>query len=209
MASLIGLDDNIPADDEQSFDLLPAGDYVGQIIESDVTSTASGGTMLKLTWELINDGYRGRRVWQNINLRNASSKAQEIGQKEYTALKTACGVHNTPSDSAVFHGKPVGLELKIEKSSNPRYPDDKNAVKRLFNAMDFGTRKSTTKAAPAAPAGPAVTPAWAKPAAPAAQEQAQDPAQAAQAPTQAPAPQPPPAAAPAAAAAPPWMKKAA
>jgi len=207
MASLIGLDDNLPPEDHQSFDILPAGDYVGQVIESDVAPTNSGGTMLKLTWELINEGFRGRRVWQNINLRNNSPKAQEIGQKEYANLKKACGITASPSDTSVFHGKPVGLELKIEKSSNPRYPDDKNVVKHLFNAMDFGSRKSVEKAV-SAPAGQAATPAWAKPAA-----AAQEPAQAAQAPAAAPAPAQAPAAAPApapaAAATPPWMKKAA
>jgi hypothetical protein len=194
MASLQGLiDDGVPpAGERDSFDLLPAGEYVGQIIESDTAPTSSGtGVYIKLTWELLNDGYKGRRVWQNINVRNESVKAQQIGQAEFAALKLHTGVNSL--ETTAYHNRPVGLTVGIEKSKNSRYPDDKNQVKGFFPAQEFvpGGRKQA-----AAPAAAAAAPAWSRPAAPAAAAPAAPAQQAA-----------PPA--PAQAATPPWMKKAA
>lgn len=192
MASLQGLiDDGVEYEERDTFDVLPAGEYVGQIIESDTVQTSAGtGVYIKLTWELMNDGYKGRRVWQNINVRNDSPKAQQIGQKEFAGLKKFTGVNSM--ETTAYHGRPVGLKLKIEKSKNPKYPDDKSVVDSFFSANDFvpGGRHPTAaqETAPAAPA-------WAKPAA-AQASTAQPPAQAQSAP-------------PLAAQAPPWMKKAA
>jgi pyruvate/2-oxoglutarate dehydrogenase complex dihydrolipoamide acyltransferase (E2) component len=206
MASLIGLiDEGVEPATDGVFELLPAGEYVGQIIEFETKPTASGaGTYIKLTWELLNDGCKGRRVWQNINVRNENQKAQEIGQGEFAAIMKHTGL-SARDDSSAYLNRPVGLVLKIEKSKNPRYPDDRNAVDKFFNANDFvvGGRKPK----PAAAAAPTATPAWAKPAS----ERQPEPAQAQAQPTEpAPAAQAP--ATPAAnapAATPPWMKKAA
>lgn len=203
MASLQGLiDEGVEAPDRESFGILPAGEYVGQIIESDTVPTSSNtGVYIKLTWELLNDGFKGRRVWQNINVRNDSPKAQKIGQEEFAALKKFSGVNSL--ETTAYHNRPVGLSIKIEKSKNPAYPDDRNAVGHFFAAQDFvaGGRKPAAAVA-AAPTAPA----WAKPAAaPAAQVSDSTPPAAAPAPAHAPAPAP----APAAAATPPWMKKAA
>lgn len=173
--------------------LMPAGDYVGQIIESDVRqNNAQNGQVMELTWELLNDGYKGRRVWQFINVQHTGSpKAHEIGQIELANLKEACGipVGQRVNDSLMLHSKPVGLQLKVEISKDPKYKD-KNVVATVFFADDFGSEKRGPGVAAGAPApyqAPANAPA------------------AANAPAPAPAPA---AAAPAAAAVtPPWLKK--
>lgn len=179
--------------------LMPEGDYVGQIIDSDVIDNkAQNGKVLKLKWELLNDGYKGRQVHQNINIQHTgSTEAHRIGQKEFANLKDVIGipVGQKVGDTLMLHNKPAGLRLKVElgsqKPNSAEFYKDKNQVASFFNANDFGSEARGPGVAAGAPApyqAPANAPAAANAPAPAPRAAA-------------------PAPAPAAAVTPPWLKK--
>jgi len=188
MASMQGYDQGAQPEERKKFDIMPRGDYVGQIVESEIKPNRSGtGQVMHLTWELLNEGFKGRKVWQYINVQHGSSpEAHRIGQVELANLKAALGFHGTVPDTLVLHSKACGLELEVEIGEGKYAGKDKNIVAGFFPAMTFGNRAATgpgvAAQAPAQVAAPAPAPVaptmvWTVP----------PPAPAAQAPIQAPA----------------------
>ena len=132
MASLgTTFDPNEVPQDERSFEPLPVGDYNCQITESEIIETRTGGEMLKLTLEVIDGPFANRKVWDNLNIRNANATAQSIAHRALADLCAACG-SGPISDSDELHFKPFVATLKIEpeRTVGDRTYDARNAVKR-------------------------------------------------------------------------------
>ena len=56
---------------QASFDPIPAGKYICQIVESEIKSTKAGtGQQLVLTWEVLDGEFKGRKVWDRLNISN-------------------------------------------------------------------------------------------------------------------------------------------
>jgi hypothetical protein len=99
----------------QSFDPLPAGDYLVYIKDSDMKPTAAGnGYYLELTLEVLDGPHTGRLIWDRLNLDNPNQKAVEIAQRTLSAICHAVGVLNV-SDSAELHDKPLVAKVVIEE----------------------------------------------------------------------------------------------
>ena len=50
-----------------SWDVLPVGEYVAQIVEASIQQPKSGdGYYLALTWKIVEGEFEGRQVWQRI-----------------------------------------------------------------------------------------------------------------------------------------------
>lgn len=123
---------------DRDFDVFPAGTYASQIVESEVVKTKSGtGTLLKLTWELLDGPYANRKGWQNINIQNQSQQAQEIGQRQLAQICEAAGV-GAIDDSETLHYKPVMVRWGIEKGEGEY--SDKNVVKKVTPLNGAATR---------------------------------------------------------------------
>ncbi len=143
MASMNGYDQGASPEARKDFELMPEGDYVGQITESEIKPNSKGtGQLLKLTWELLNAGFKDRRVWQQINVQHTNPQAQQIGQIEFANLKAGLGITGTVADTLMLHNKPCGLKLKIEKGEG-QYKD-KNVVFDFFPAQQFGQAAGST-----------------------------------------------------------------
>lgn len=185
--------------------IIPAGDYNVQIVKSEIKPTANGQShYLQLELEVLDGEYKGRKLWDILNLWNDNETAARIAQQSLSAIGHAVGVLDI-RDSEQLHNKPMLASVKVEKG-NAQYPDDKNRVK------GYGAYKGAAGLVPSAPA-PAFAPqvpaapvaAPVAPAAPppfAAPAPAQAPAFAAPAPAPVAPAAPPPFAAPAAPAAP-------
>lgn len=118
MANL-GNFDATQIDPTQSYDPLPAGEYRAIIVESEVGETkkkregqAQEGTILKLTWEVIEGEFEGRRIFDNINLANDNQQAVEIGQRQLSGICHATGRLQV-SDSEQLHNIPCILKVKV------------------------------------------------------------------------------------------------
>ena len=141
-----------PATQEgNSWDVLPAGEYVAQVVEASIQQPNSGdGYYLALTWKIIEGAYEGRQVWQRITYQHSSEQAQTIGRKTLKDLCVATEVAEQVDDAEVFLFKPVRIRLGIERDKQGVYPD-KNRISRI---MSLETKPVETEQ-PARPAAPA------------------------------------------------------
>lgn len=97
---------------QTAFDPVPAGNYVAVITDSDLKPTRSGGRAMKLTFRIVEGQYNNRLIWANLNIENSSAQAQEIAQKQLSALCHAVGVINL-TDTLQLHDRPVRIRVKV------------------------------------------------------------------------------------------------
>jgi hypothetical protein len=143
MASLNGYynEDDKPS---EGFDVLPAGDYLAAIVDSELKRTKSGtGEYLKLVWEIMEGDYKDRKLFENLNLQNPSPKAQEIARGQFSAIRRATGVEK-PNDSAELHNIPVILKVGLKK-------DDTGTMQNVIKKYSNRNGETATKPASATP----------------------------------------------------------
>ena len=115
-----------------SWDLLPVGEYVAQVVEASIEKPNSGdGYYLALTWKIVEGDYEGRQVWQRITCLHSSEQAQTIGRKTLKDLCVATGVAEQVDNAEVFLFKPVRIRLGIERDKQGVYAD-KNRISRIL-----------------------------------------------------------------------------
>lgn len=157
---------------ENNFDLLPAGWYTAQVTQSDVVALKSGnGHAIKLTFDVLSEGYRGRKVWAQLNVRHTNPKAEQIAQQQLRELCDSIGLVRM-NDTIELHSKPVQIRVKIRKDDTGQY-EDQNEVAGFKAASGVAAAPAIPAGVPArvaAPAGAAApaagsTPPWAKKAA--------------------------------------------
>lgn len=98
---------------------IPAGDYRAVICKSGWKKTKDGGgEYMEFVFEVVAGEQKGARVWVRLNLRNKSTVAKEIAQKELSAICHAVG-NMRPQQSQELHSIPmvigVGLEERKDK----------------------------------------------------------------------------------------------
>lgn len=172
----INFDTNNAPKRENNFELLPAGWYTAQVTESDIVPLKSGmGQALKLTFEVLQDGYRGRKVWARLNIQHRGSpEAERIANEQLRELCEAVGIVRM-TDTVELHNKPMQVKVKVRKSDDPQY-EDQNEV-NAFKAAGGGqpqvgsmpqraaapaANAPVANAAPAAAAAGGSAPPWAK-----------------------------------------------
>jgi hypothetical protein len=160
---------------ENNYELLPAGWYTAQVTESDLVALKSGqGQALKLTIEVLDDGYRNRKVWARLNVRHSGSpKAEQIAQEQLRELCESIGVVRM-QDTVELHNKPFSVKLKVRKDDTGNYEDQNevtgfkpaSAGASAPSAGGIARPQSAPASAPSAAAAPGgSTPPWAKKAA--------------------------------------------
>jgi len=147
-----------------SFGILPAGEYLVQITESSVGPNSKGtGVNLKLTFDVIDGEFKGRKVFDSLCIQHNSDKAQQIAQESLAKIVKSIGFTGKLEDSAALHFKPLKITVKIrEASGGYNESNDVTDYKPASAAKSFSA-PSQPAAYAAAPAGGA--PAWAKKAA--------------------------------------------
>jgi len=139
---------------QQSSGPLPAGVYLAHIVESDVQPLKSGnGEGLKLTFEIIDGQFKGRKVYENLNIRHTSEDTQRIAQSQLSALCHAVNVIKL-MDTAALHFKPVRINVTVREAVG-QYKASNNI--KGYEAAGGGIGAPAT--APT-PAPVAETPAW-------------------------------------------------
>jgi hypothetical protein len=92
---------------------LPVGDYKAVIVESEMKATKAGtGQYLQLTYDIVDGEYKGRKLFDRLNLRNPNQQAVQIAQRTLSAICRAVGVMNL-HDTAELHGKPIIIHVEI------------------------------------------------------------------------------------------------
>lgn len=137
MGNLTGMI-NPDATPQQDMGAWPTGEYLVEIVASDVKPTQqNNGQFAELEYVGLEGPMQGRRLWTRITLENANDKAVEIGQRQLASLREATGVAN-PTDTADFHKKPhlirvefypVGSVIAYGKKKGEKRDRDENEIK--------------------------------------------------------------------------------
>jgi hypothetical protein len=108
----------------RDLDVIPAGWYSAQIIESSVKDARNGnGSYLLAVFQILSGEHAGRQIYQNVTLQNASQQAVEIGQRLLTDIYTAIGITTPTKEINVLNFKPVMARVGIKRDKDGIYPD--------------------------------------------------------------------------------------
>lgn len=126
------------------FDLLPDGTYDFDVTKVAIEPTRDNtGKRLNVELTITTEGFAGRKIFDGINIRNKSEKAEAIGRSQAAALFKSCGVGG--SDAAALVGKSGRCKIKTQPEQNGY--EARNVVKAYL--FDGGVRMSGPPAAPA------------------------------------------------------------
>lgn len=138
-----------------SYDVLPEGWYTATISKADVQPTKDGtGQYIKVRYDITGPTHQGRAVFANINIRNASPKAEEIGRQHLGEIMRAIGLTKVTDSDQLIGGH---LQIKVAIRPASGQYGESNEVKGF---------KSAGGSAPVVPSAPAAAPAAAKGATP-------------------------------------------
>lgn len=147
--------DDLP-DNENSYEPLPAGDYVAKICKAEVCQAKSGGQYIKLRFDVVGPTHAGRVIFSNINIVNPNETAQRIGLSQLKDLMRAINVTSVSSvDQLIGHN--VTIKVSVRKDEQYGDSNDVKAYKPAGAVVPAATPGFTapafaTQAAPAAPA---------------------------------------------------------
>lgn len=137
-----------------AYELLPAGKYRAQIVESEMRVTRNGmGQFLWLMLDILDGEHKGRKIFDQLNLVNPNPTTVEIAQRTLSAICHATGKMHV-SDSEELHLIPMTIQVKIKPPKNGY--GESNAIAYL--PPERGAVARTAKPTPAAPAAPAAPP---------------------------------------------------
>lgn len=160
----------VEANQGQDFSPIPAGDYIAQIIDSNMKATSSNnGQYLELTHEILDGPCAGRKVWARLNLDNPNTQTVQIAMQQLAQITYAVGLSVAPSDSVQLHNRPMAIRVEhyqagtSDKRGRVREKDsnDIKAWKRIEQAaqgQQVPSALPTQAAQQAAPAQSAVPP---------------------------------------------------
>lgn len=103
-------------------DPIPVGRYKMAIEDSDYKPGSKPSTMvLAITLAVLEGEFKGRKVFENLNLVNPSAQAQMIASEQLSAICRATGVIK-PGPSTDLHGRPFEADVGIDKGSEKKDP---------------------------------------------------------------------------------------
>jgi len=123
---------------KDSFELLPAGDYIAAITEDEQKTSKSGNEYLSLTWTILDGALQGRKIFQNLNLFHSSADVRGFAEKDLNKIKYATGILS-PRDSSEFRGIACNIRVKIK--------DDFNQITKISKIDDNQTQPTMTTGA--------------------------------------------------------------
>ena len=139
----------------KDFSPLPAGWYSATISEAEIKQTKAGtGEYISVKYSITGPTHEGRGVYGNLNIKNPSPKAEEIGRQHLGEIMRATGLARIDNTDQLI-GKSLSIKLEVKLSEE--YGDG-NEVKG-FKAVAGGSMPTPSASAPA-PAKAA--PPWAK-----------------------------------------------
>lgn len=105
-------------DPATAYEVLPAGRYQVQIVESDLRVTKDGtGQYLWLMMDILEGEYQGRKVFDQLNLVNRNAQTVEIAQRTLSAICHATGKMQV-SDSEELHLIAMTITVTVEPPKN-------------------------------------------------------------------------------------------
>jgi len=150
--SLTGIFDQNSAPDveDRDFELMPPGDYEGQIARSEMKDTRSGGKMISLGIELDNN----RWLFDNLNIICGNETAQRIAQANLKRIGETNGRHIQHVDDLLQ----CRVKVKVGVQQPQNGYEARNVVK-FYYELKASAPAARAPAAAQAPRGASVRPA--------------------------------------------------
>ena len=159
---------DLPEDQGGDFTPIPAGQYTVRITDAEIKDTNAGtGQYIKMRLDVVAPSHEGRVLFANLNIKNPSQKAEEIGRQQLGSIMRAIGLP-TLQDTDQLIGGAVSVKVVIKppvlENGMEKYPAG-NEIKG-YKAAEGGAASmppASTGAAPAAAqAAASAKPPWAK-----------------------------------------------
>jgi len=129
-------------------DPLPRGEYLAIVTENRMKATNSGtGEFLELDIQIVEGEFSGRRIWERLNIHNASEVAENIARAALKSISLACGIEAL-SDTDMLNDTPFTIVLDIDRKDPTR--NRVMGYRPAGAASAPASRPTATKAAPAA-----------------------------------------------------------
>lgn len=104
---------DLPDDTGGDYTPLPEGEYSVTIKDAEVKATNDGtGQYIKLRLDVQGPTHAGRVVFSNINIRNKSEQAEQIGRGQLKAVMSALGIA-TLTDTDQLIGGQLIVKLSV------------------------------------------------------------------------------------------------
>lgn len=112
---------DLPEGNDGEFTAIPAGDYQVEITEASLQDTKSGtGQYIKLRMDIIGPSHQGRVLFSNLNIRNQSEKAEQIGLQQLGDVIRAIGIPSLSDTDQLVGGN---LSVKVKVKDDAEYGD--------------------------------------------------------------------------------------
>lgn len=137
---------NLP--ESTGFDPIPAGWYQAKIKAAELKSTNTGsGEYIAVQYEILGPSHQGRVVFGNLNIRNQSAKAEEIGLQMLNALISSIGLSSiSDTDELLNHETQIKVSVRPAQGNYEASNDIKG-----FKAIESGMMSTIgSKTGPAA-----------------------------------------------------------
>jgi len=127
---------------------LPTGEYVVQIIDSDLKPTKNNdGQFLALTYEVMEGPLAGRKHFDNINLEHTNPKVVKIANRQFASIREATGVPN-PRTSEELHFRPHVIRIENYPAGTTYTSGSKKGQVREYEDAQIKSWKALEGATP-------------------------------------------------------------
>lgn len=147
-----------------NYDPLPAGWYNANITAAELKPTKDGsGQYIKVRYDITGPSHQGRVVFGNLNIKNASAKAEEIGRQQLGEIMRAIGLAKVTDTDQLIGGS---LSIKLDVRAATEQYAAQNEVKGFKaitgSAPTFATASAPAQAAAAPEASGKAAPPWSR-----------------------------------------------
>ena len=106
--------DTLPVGNTGNFEPLPEGWYNAAITGAEIKATKAGdGKYISCKYTITGPSHQGRVIFGNLNIKNASTKAEEIGRQQLGEIMRAIGLAKV-SDTDQLIGGNLGIKLIVK-----------------------------------------------------------------------------------------------
>ena len=143
-----------------TYEPLPAGWYTATITKADLQPTKDGsGQYIKVRYDITGPTHQGRVVFGNLNIKNASARAEEIGRQQLGEIMRAIGLARVTDTDQLIGGS---LQIKLDVRAATEQYAAQNEVKGFKSITSAVPASAPAASAPAASAPGKAAPPWAK-----------------------------------------------
>ena len=103
------------------FDTLPEGEYLVIVTEAKEGKTKAGDEKVEFIYEIQDEAFKGRKIWDSMNLGHSKDKARAIAIAQFVALQKAVGVERPDELEQLFN---IPFYVKTKNTPKDNDPEE-------------------------------------------------------------------------------------